>query len=96
MKNNRKQYSAAFKSEVALIALSQLKTIAQISEEYELHPTQISKWKNTLAQKANIIFSDKRKIKDESTEKKVDELYRQVGKLKVENDWLKKKVGLNP
>ena len=94
MKNNRKKYSATFKAKVAMEALSQLKTITEIAEEYELHPTQVSKWKTALEKNAEEIFLDKRKHKNKSEEKKVDQLYRQIGKLQVEKDWMKKKVGL--
>lgn len=96
MKNNRKHYNAAFKAKVAKEAFSGLRTVAEIAEEYELHPTQVSKWKQTLEKQAEVIFSDKRTHKDENAERKADELYKQIGKLQVENDWLKKKVGFGP
>ncbi len=96
MKNNRKTYSSTFKAKVAMEAFSQLKTISEIAEEYELHPTQVSKWKKALEKNAGELFSDKRKQKDDSKEKKIDELYRKIGKLQVENDWMKKKVGFSP
>jgi len=93
MKNNRKKYSAQFKSKVALMALSELKTIPEIAEEFEIHPSLVSKWKAELKNNATNVFSDKIKNQENQTEKKVDNLYKQVGKLQVENDWLKKKVG---
>ncbi len=94
MKNNRKQYSAAFKAKVALAALSGHHTISELAAMYEVHTTQISKWKVQLTQGANDIFTDKRRKENETKEKEMENLYQQIGKQKVEIDWLKKKSGL--
>ncbi len=98
MKNTRKVHSAKFKTKVALEALSGLKTVAEIASNYELHPTQVSKWKQRLEGNAESIFEDQRsKLKDaKEDEKQVDELHRQIGQQKVEIDWLKKKIGYVP
>ena len=98
MKNTRKVHSSKFKTKVALEAISGLKTIAEIASKYELHPTQVSKWKQKLEGNAETIFEDNRSKSKESKEKEqqVDELHRQIGKQKVEIDWLKKKVGFIP
>jgi transposase-like protein len=90
----RQSFTAKFKAQVALAALSQLKTINEIATEYEVSPTQINSWKKQLQEECNNLFTDRRKKKDESQEKLIDELYKQVGQQKVELDWLKKKVGL--
>ena len=89
---NRKIYSTKFKAKVALEALLQLKTMSEITSEYGVHPTQIGKWKNHLKEHIHELFSDKRK-KDSNKEKDalIQELYRQIGKLKVDLDWAKKK-----
>jgi putative transposase len=91
MGNIRKKYSAAFKAKVALEAVKKEKTIAQLSSEYEVHANQITKWRKELLEQLPSLFSDKRKKKDQNTEAIQDELYKQIGKLKVELDWLKKK-----
>ncbi len=94
MKNNRKQYSSAFKAKIALAAISGHHTINELATMYEVHSTQISKWKADLIKGADNIFTDKRRKENEAKEKETESLYNQIGKQKVEIDWLKKKVGL--
>lgn len=95
MKNTRKVHSSKFKTKVALEAISGLKTTTEIASKYELHPTQVSKWKRRVEENAEMLFEDNRsKSKEENdSTKKVDELHRQIGEQKVAIDWLKKKVG---
>jgi transposase len=94
MKNNRKTHSAKFKAEVALAALSGKFTLAELASKYEVHATQIAKWKADLAGKAEELFVDRRRKKDKSKDDLIEELYRKVGRSQIELDWLKKKVGL--
>jgi len=89
--NIRKSHSAAFKAKVALEAIKKEKTIAQLSSEYGVHPNQITQWRKRLLDELPDIFSRKRKKKETDTEALQAELYRQIGQLKVELDWLKKK-----
>jgi len=86
----RKRYSAVFKSRVASEALKGQKTISEISSEYEVHPNQVSKWKKRLQDSMQDIFTDPRRS-NRSEEKLTDKLYQEIGRLKVELDWLKKK-----
>lgn len=96
MKKGRRNHSARFKAKVALEALKGIKTMSELASKYEVHPNQISHWKRQLIEKLPDIFSDKRKERArEDDEKLKAELYRQIGQLKVELDWLKKKVGLD-
>ena len=88
---NRKSYSAVFKAKVALEALLGLKTIAEITSQYGVHATQIGIWKKHLQDHIHELFSDHRKKADKDKEMLIQELYRQIGKLKVDLDWLKKK-----
>ena len=90
----RKRYSAAFKAKVALEAVKKEKTIAQLSSEYGVHPNQINNWRKRLLEELPDIFSNKRKKRQHDTEQFEAELYRQIGQLKVELDWLKKKSKL--
>lgn len=96
----RKQYSAAFKARVALEVLKEEKTVAQIASEYEIHPTMVSAWKRELLEKLPSVFEDGQKKKDITDPAKLtDQLYKQIGQLKVENDFLKEacdKLGLRP
>jgi len=89
--NMRKSHDAAFKARVALEALKGEKTMAQISSEYGVHANQIRQWRQKLLDELPELFSDRRKKKEKDHEDNTSELYRQIGQLKVELDWLKKK-----
>ena len=95
MKKGRKNHSARFKSKVALEAVKGLKTLSELASKYEVHPNQIRKWKQQLLDRISDIFVDKRRRKSDDDEKLKEQLYQQIGQLKVENDWLKKKAGLD-
>ena len=86
-----RKFSGDFKARVALEAIQGLKTINEIASEYEVHPNQVANWKRDLVNKAPEIFSNgnNRDVKKEEEFK--DRLYRQIGQLQVELDWLKKK-----
>lgn len=94
MGNIRKRYSAKFKAKVALEAVKKEKTIGQLASEYGVHPNQITQWKKRLLEELPDIFSKKREKKESEAEELEAELYRQIGQLKVELDWLKKKSQL--
>ena len=87
----RRSHSSAFKAKVALEAMKKEKTIAQLSSQYGVHPNLINQWKRRVMQELPEIFSKKRSKQKQDTEELVSELYRQIGQLKVEVDWLKKK-----
>ena len=91
MVNMRKSYNAAFRAKVALEAVKGEKTLAELSSHYGVHPNQIRKWKKQLLDSLPDLFTDRRKKRDKEHEELVEELYRQIGQLKVELDWLKKK-----
>ena len=88
--NKRKYHGAAFKAKVALEALQERETINQIASRYEIHPNLVTQWKRQLIDSSSDCFDRKRNqsIKEDNIK---DELYQQIGKLKVELDWLKKK-----
>ena len=90
-KNIRRGHDGAFKAKVALEALKGEKTLAQLSSEFGVHANQIGQWRNQLLKELPNLFSDRRKKRDRNQEDLVSELYRQIGQLKVELDWLKKK-----
>lgn len=83
----------AFKAKVALEAVKEEKTIAQLTSVYGVHPTQINQWKKIVLTGLEGLFSDKRKT-TQNQDELVSELYRQIGQSKVQIDWLKKKIGL--
>lgn len=94
MSSNRRQHTAEFKAKVALEALRGELTANEIASRYEVHPTQIAKWKKQAIEQIKEGFSGKQKRRQQDHEVLQDELYNQIGRLKVELDWLKKKSGL--
>jgi putative transposase len=95
MQNKRRNHSAAFKAKVALAAAKGDKTIAELAGEYQVHPTQITKWKNQLLESLPEIFSRRRQSSQQQRDELTAQLYQQIGQLKVELDWLKKKSGFD-
>lgn len=87
---NRKYHNASFKAKVAVEAIQERETINQIATRYEIHPNLVTQWKRQLLDNLPDYFARKRHENDKDQALK-DELYQQIGKLKVENDWLKKK-----
>lgn len=93
MKNKRRNHSSQFKVRVALAATKGEKTIAELTKEFHVHPTQITQWKKQLVDSLPDIFSVRRKKERQNQEELTAQLYQQIGQLKVELDWLKKKSG---
>ena len=93
MSTQRKRYSAEFKARVALDAVKGLKTVNELASTYGVHPTQVTHWKHQLQKEVPQIFSARRVKQEHEQEALQARLYQQIGQLKVEGDWLKKKVG---
>ena len=89
----RKVYPKELRARVALEAIKENKTVAQISSEYEVHSNMVSKWKKHLQDNIADIFIRKNE-KDPDAEQQIDNLYKEIGRMQVENGWLKKKLGL--
>jgi len=92
VKGKRKQHSADFKFKVALEALKELKAASELSSIYEVHPTLISNWKKQLKDKGKEVFSNNGNRKEQDTQSLQSALYEEIGRLKFELDWLKKKA----
>ncbi|MGI0495304.1 transposase [Alkalinema pantanalense CENA528] len=92
MGNKRKQYNADFKAKVALAVVRGDKTVAELASQYELHPTVINNWKRQLLEGANSLFESPRtQAPSEAQQAQLDQLYRQIGQLTVERDFLARK-----
>jgi len=94
MSEKRKRYTPAEKAKIALEAIKSENTLAQISSRYGAHATQINTWKKQAIALLPDVFSDKNKQETSDYENQLAELYEQIGRLKVENDFLKKKSEL--
>lgn len=89
----RRRFKAEFKAQIALEAIRGHKTINEIASEHEIHPNQIIQWKKQLLKSADEIFSKGQGGKNKSEEALKDRLYQEIGKLKIELEFLKKKSG---
>ncbi len=94
MRKMRTKHGAAFKAKVALEAVKEIKTINELAAAYGVHRVQICKWKKELLESLPSVFSKEEKNGASGAEwiKQRDELYRQIGEVTVERDWLKKKL----
>jgi putative transposase len=90
----RKSYPGDFKAKVALEAIRELKTVAEISSLFGVHSTMITRWKKEALEKLPTLFSDKNQRKQKDDDELINSLYQQIGQLKVELDWLKKKASI--
>jgi transposase-like protein len=96
MKQTRKKHSPDFKAKVALEALKGLKTVSELAAEYQVHPVQISQWKKALLEGAASVFASAKPGHDKEQQQQtalIDDLYRQIGQLMVERDFLSRRCG---
>ena len=90
MRKKRQNHSSDFKAKVAIEALKEQMSIAELAQHFEIHPHQISIWKKEFLENASQVFD---KVHRQPTEdEKIAKLYEAIGQLKIENDWLKKKL----
>lgn len=94
VQNLRRMHAPAFKAKVALESIKEQKTIAELASLYSVHPTQITKWKKKALEILSSGFSEKQIHKEHNDRELIQELYQQIGRLKVELDFLKKKMGI--
>lgn len=92
MTRKRRKHSGQFKFKVALAAAKGDKTINEIASEYNLHTTQISNWKKQLLTEGPVVFNSSTARQLQEQEARETELYEQIGRLKMELEWLKKKA----
>lgn len=89
MKKSRRKFTSAFKAKVAIEALKERESLAELSKRYEVHPTMISKWKMEFLEKSSGVFDKK---SGEESEVDPERLYAKIGQLEMENDFLKKSL----
>lgn len=87
----RKRHSSEFKAQVALEALKGQKTLNELASEYGVHPVQIAQWKRQAQDGLSGVFARPHPRQDHDEQALIDQLYQQIGQLKVELDWLRKK-----
>ncbi len=88
----RKSFSKEFKAKVAFEALKGEKTMAELSSMFGVHATQIAKWKRQLAEGISGVFAGKKDAEGKSKDKLIEDLYKHIGEIEMENNWLKKKL----
>jgi transposase-like protein len=91
----RRVHPPEFKAKVGLEALGGMKTINQIAQEHGVHPIQVGQWKREIQAQAKSLFEGKRGPQPVSAQSAPDRLYGEIGRLKMELDWLKKKSGIS-
>ena len=94
-KQKRNTHSPELKAKVALEAVHGVKTVNEIAQHYGVHPVQVSQWKKALVNDSSSVFEKKRGPKPKAEFETDEKLYGEIGRLKMELDWLKKKSGIN-
>lgn len=90
-RRNRRKFSSSFKAKVAIEALKERETLTELAARFEVHPNQISQWKQEFLENSSTVF-DKPGISSKSKELDPDKLYSKIGKLEMENEFLKKNL----
>lgn len=90
-KRHRRVFEKSFRAKVALAAAKGDKTLSELASQFDVHANQVSTWRQTLIDRAADLFEDGRKRQPDAESANVEELYAQIGRLKMEIEWLKKK-----
>lgn len=92
----RKHHGGAFKARVAVEAIAGHKTVNEIAGRYEIHPSQVAKWKAEALARLPEVLSEGRKVQADSRRQTEARLYEEIGRLRMQVEYLKKKLGLSP
>lgn len=95
MGRQRRTFSSALKARVAIEAIKGHRSVAELAGEHQVHPGQITQWKKQLLESAEELFSPRRASRAKDQEELLAKLYQQIGQMKVELDWLQKKLWTN-
>lgn len=96
MGGQRRRFTASFKTRVVIEAIRGQKTLGELASQFEVHPNQIRQWRRQVLDALPGVFVRGNDKQDKAQEELLAQLYQQIGQLKVELDWLKKKSGLEP
>jgi len=91
-KRKRRVYDGAFRAKVALAACKGDQTLSELAAKFEVHPNQVSTWRKELVERAGELFADGRTRKNNAADIDPDQLYAEIGRLRMELEWLKKKA----
>ena len=94
MSRKRRTFTAEFKAKLAVEAIRERQTLAELAAQHQVHPNQITQWKKQLMETLPEVIGRRREQSAEEHQELVDRLYQQIGQLKVELDWVKKKSGI--
>lgn len=94
MSRKRRTFTADFKAKLAIEAIREQHTLAELAAQHQVHPNQITQWKKQLMESLPEVFGRRREQSAQDQQELTDRLYQQIGQLKVELDWVKKKSGL--
>ena len=94
MRKERRTFLASFKAKIAIEAIKEQLTISELAQKHQLHPNQIATWKKEFLAKADTVFDNGKAHQEEleTLRSRQSELYREIGELKMDRDWLKKKL----
>lgn len=92
MRKTRRKFSSEFKSKVAIEALKERYTLSELAERFELHPNQISQWKQEFLERSKDIFDSPAKPSKDTPQVDTEKLYNKIGRLEMERDFLKKSL----
>jgi transposase-like protein len=95
MPGHRKRYDASFKAKVAIEAIKGQHTVNEIASAYQVHPHQVTQWKKQALQQLSEVFSNGKARAETEDEELRNQLYQEIGRLKIELEWLKKKSGFS-
>jgi transposase-like protein len=95
MPGHRKRYDATFKAKVAIEAIKGQRTVNEIASAFQIHPHQVTQWKKQALQQLSEVFSNGKVRADMEDEELRNRLYQEIGQLKIELEWLKKKSGIS-
>ena len=91
---SRRKFTAEFKAKVAMEALQEKLTLTELSKKYDVHPNQITKWKSQLLEHGSSVFKDSKDESESDKDKLIAELYKTIGSLTMDVEFLKKKLSL--